>query len=188
MKKDKIIDNKLRKFIKDFQYYLPIFYILLVFIGMLFSYNKYKEFGINIFQYSEISDFLITPFRDLIILAVTIFTAFLGLAIYKLNEYIKRFPRFYNSKLNFGMMKSNPIVATVILIVIYLLIFSNTYGKYNKKHFSENSKTVLLELVTNDIKSGKLIGKNNGYIFLMTGNNVKIVPIGTSIKEISIKK
>lgn len=187
MKKDGLIDDRFELIIKEFQSSISVFYLLLVGIGMLFSYSKYKQFGINIFQYSEVFDFLITPFRDLTVLGVTVFTSFLVLSVYVGDRFIKRkFPKFYSSKLNFGLMKSNPIIAIIISMVIYLFIFSETYGKYNKRHFTKNSKTVSIELITGETKSGKLIGKNNGYFFLMVNENVKIIPIGTAVKELTI--
>ncbi|MEA4809748.1 MAG: hypothetical protein VB136_10935, partial [Macellibacteroides fermentans] len=39
-----------------------VFYILAIGIGMLFNYTKYNNFDINIFQYSDVLDFLIIPF------------------------------------------------------------------------------------------------------------------------------
>ena len=37
-------------FIKEYQSFIYLFYLLLVGIGMVFNYYKYAEFGINIFQ------------------------------------------------------------------------------------------------------------------------------------------
>ena len=87
MKKNGLIDDKYELIIKEFQTFLSVFYILLIGVGMLFSYSKYSQFGINIFQYSEIFDFLVTPFRDLIILGVTIFTVLISYLIYKSAEF-----------------------------------------------------------------------------------------------------
>ena len=156
---------------------------------MLFSYSKYSQFGINIFQYSEIFDFLVTPFRDLIILGVTIFTVLISYLIYKSDRFIKRkYPKFYNSKFNFGLMKSYPIIAVIISFVLYLYIFSETYGKYNKRHFLEKSNSISIQLLNNEIKNGKLIGKNNGYIFMMINDEIKVYPINNSVKEITINQ
>ena len=33
-------------------------------IGMLFTFQRYDEFGINIFEYTDVLDFLIAPFGD----------------------------------------------------------------------------------------------------------------------------
>lgn len=184
-----LIDDKFEHILKEFKSSLSVFYIVLVGIGMLFSYSKYKQFGINIFQYSEIFDFLITPFRDLTVLVVTLFSIILVFLIYKIDRLTKHFfPKFYNSKFNFGLMKSNPIIAITTSILLYLVVFSEAYGKYNKKHFANTVKKVSVKLITGEVKTGKLIGKNNGYIFLMENSKVKIIPITTSIKEIIIQK
>lgn len=43
---------------------MTVLYLLMVGLGMLFNYQKYSEFGINIFEYADIFDFLIAPFED----------------------------------------------------------------------------------------------------------------------------
>jgi len=189
MKKNGLIDDKYELIIKEFQTFLSVFYILLIGVGMLFSYSKYSQFGINIFQYSEIFDFLVTPFRDLTVLGVTVFTILMSYLIYKSDRLIKhKFPKFYSSKFNFGLMKSYPIIAVIISFVLYLYIFSETYGKFNKRHFLEKPNTISIQLLNNEIKSGKLIGKNNGYIFMMINDEIKVYPINNSVKEITINK
>jgi len=189
MKKNGLIDDKYELIIKEFQTFLSVFYVLLIGVGMLFSYSKYSQFGINIFQYSEIFDFLVTPFRDLTVLGVTVFTILMSYLIYKSDRLIKhKFPKFYSSKFNFGLMKSYPIIAVIISFVLYLYIFSETYGKFNKRHFLEKPNTISIQLLNNEIKSGKLIGKNNGYIFMMINDEIKVYPINNSVKEITINK
>ncbi len=187
MKDTGFIDDRIELVIKEFQSLISIFYIVLVAIGMLFSYQKYQQFEINIFQYSEILDFLITPFRDLVVLGVTILTFMLVFVSYKSDQFIKhKFPRYYNSKWNFGLLKSYPIASIIFLITFLLFMFSDTYGNYYRKHFAENAESISVEFINNEIKNGQLIGKNSGYVFLMENDTVKIIPIETGIKQIII--
>jgi len=53
--------------IKELQTVITISYLFTVGIGMLFKYHKYDEFGINIFEYADVFDFLIAPFSDFFI-------------------------------------------------------------------------------------------------------------------------
>lgn len=182
-KKNGLIDDKYELIVKEFQTVLSLFYLLLVGIGMLFSYSKYSQFGINIFQYSEIFDFLLTPFRDITIFIFSFITIFIVFLVYKLEKLTKnKFPEFYNSKFHFGLMKSKPILSLIIMFVLYLFIFSGKYGKMTKKRILTKPNVIKITLLNGKIKKGKLIGKNNNYVFLLSkGNEVTIYPISNLI-------
>ena len=77
MKENGLINDKYELIAKEFQTVLSVFYLLLMGVGMLFSYEKYSRFGINIFQYSDIFDFLLTPFRDITIFMFSFITIFM---------------------------------------------------------------------------------------------------------------
>jgi len=49
----------------DFQGYTTIGYLSIVVMGMMFEYQYYLNFGINIFEYSDILDFLLAPAKNL---------------------------------------------------------------------------------------------------------------------------
>ncbi len=57
---------------------LTLGYLLLVAIGMFHSVLGYGHFGINILDYAEASDFLLAPFRDPMVLLVTVLPAVLA--------------------------------------------------------------------------------------------------------------
>jgi uncharacterized membrane protein len=190
IKENGLIDDKYELIIKEFQTILSVFYLLLVGIGMLFSYSKYSQFDINIFQYSDVFDFLLTPFRDITIFIFTFITILSVYVVLKLDSFTKmKFPKFYNSKFNFRLTKSKSIqlLSIVMLFILYLTILSGRYGKTYKKQILARPKTIKITLNNGMIKTGNLLGKNNGYVFLLENNNneVNIYPI-TNV--ISIKK
>ena len=189
MKKNGLIDDKYELVAKEFQTVLSVFYLLLVGIGMLFSYSKYSKFGINIFQYSDIFDFLLTPFRDVTIFVFSFITISLVYLVFITKKIIrKKFPKYYNSKFSFGLYKSYPILSMFFMFVLYLFIFSGKYGELSKKQILAKPNNIEITLNNEIIKKGNLIGKNNGYIFLLENENeVKIYPISNSIKVIKIK-
>lgn len=53
-------------------------YLALVAIGMFHSVLGYRHFGINILDYAEASDFLLAPFRDPMVMVVTVLPAILA--------------------------------------------------------------------------------------------------------------
>jgi uncharacterized membrane protein len=190
IKENGLIDDKHELIIKEFQTILSVFYLLLVGIGMLFSYSKYSQFGINIFQYSDIFDFLLTPFRDITIFLFSFITIFMVYLVYKLNKFTKRkFPKYYNSRFNFGLMKSNPFLSMIMMFILYLFLFSYKYGKLSTERILVKPNITELTLSNGEIKTGNLFGKNNGYVFLLENNNneVNIYPITNIISIIKIK-
>jgi len=189
MKKNELIDDKYELIVKEFQTVLSVFYLLLVGIGMLFSYSKYSKFGINIFQYSDIFDFLLTPFRDITIFVFSFVTVFVVYLVFKLDKLTKnKLPKFHNSKFHIGLMKSKPVVSVVLLFLLYLFIFSGKYGEMNKKRILTNPNIIEIVLANGKNIKGNLIGKNNGYVFLLEKENeVNIYPISNSINIIKLK-
>lgn len=61
--KEGLIKDTYKTVITEIQTILTISYIFAVGIGMLFTFQKYSEFGINIFDYADVFDFLIAPFQ-----------------------------------------------------------------------------------------------------------------------------
>ncbi len=62
--------------IKEIQTLITLFYIIAVGIGMLFNFQKFSEFDINILEYADIFDFLIAPFSDVYILFFSIVSVY----------------------------------------------------------------------------------------------------------------
>lgn len=67
---------------------LTLSYLALVAIGMFHSVLGYRHFGINILDYAEASDFLLAPFRDPMVMVVTVLPAVLAFA------YLRFFDRY----------------------------------------------------------------------------------------------
>ena len=185
--KNGLIDDKYELIVKEFQTFLSVFYLILVGIGMLFSYKKYSRFGINIFQYSDIFDFLLTPFRDLSIFIFSLISISLVFLVYKVDKFTKKkFPKYYKSKYRVGLMRSQPVLSLTITFILYLFIFSGKYGKYIEKRILKNPKSIEIVLNNEETKNGNLIGKNNGYVFLLENDSeVNIYPI-TNLTEIKV--
>ena len=85
-------------------------------------------------------------------------------------------------------MKSKPVVSVVLLFLLYLFIFSGKYGEMNKKRILTNPNIIEIVLANGKNIKGNLIGKNNGYVFLLEKENeVNIYPISNSINIIKLK-
>ena len=189
--KEGLIKDTYELIIKEIQTVVTVSYIVTVGIGMLFNYQKYSEFEINIFDYSDVFDFLIAPFSDFYILLLATASILSISVLTKLDTLWKnKMPNFF-SKANFGLDKKSwyktyRIVIIIICFIIYLYLSANYYERYTRDKIIKQND-ISIKLADNEIKSGKLIGKTKDVIFLLKGANVYAIPISSLVKEIKIK-
>ena len=189
--KEGLVKDAYELIIKELQTVITASYIVAVGIGMLFNYQKYSEFDINIFDYADVFDFLIAPFSDFYILLFATTSILIVFTIMKLDTLWKnKLPKSY-SKLNFGVdkkswFKTYRIILFTISFILYLYISADYYGRYTKSKVI-NKNDISIKLADNEIKSGKLIGKTKDVIFLLDEGSVTALPISSFIKEINIK-
>ena len=189
--KEGLIKDRYEFVIKEIQTIITISYILAVGIGMLFNFHKFSVFGINIFDYADVFDFLIAPFSDFRILLFTLFSLTLSYIVFRLDLLWKRkFPKSY-SKQSFGWDKkkwynSFRYFSFAILFILYLNIAANKYGTITKEQILKQS-SITIRFSDNEIKKGKMIGKTKDVIFLLTGKKVEAILITSLVKEFEIK-
>src|SRR5690606_20848905 len=142
--KEGLIKDPYELILKEIQTVVTISYILIVAIGMLFTFQKYSKFGINIFDYADIFDFLIAPFSDFKILLFSTITIILVFFFFKLDAlYQRKYPKNY-SKMNFGWDKKKWFnfyrsSLLVFLFIFYLFLSADVYGKFTKKQIESDS-------------------------------------------------
>lgn len=169
---------------------LPLCYIATIGIGMAFNFSKFKFFGINIFQYASVFDFLISPFEDPIIICFFLFSTIIPTGAYFLDKYLmKRFPKF-TKKSSFGMSdktwyKPTLRITYLILIPTYVFIASMYYGIYSY-HTVKAQEEIVVRYNDNEEVSGKQIGKVGNTLFLLNDSEVKVIPIDSYVKDIQI--
>ncbi len=189
--KEGIIKDAYELIIKEIQTIITIAYLFIVAIGMLFTFQKYSQFGINIFDYADVFDFLIAPFSDFKIVFFSIIT--IGLIVILINIDIKlekKFPKTY-SKLSFGWntkkwFNNTRYYSFVILTISYLYLAANNYGKHTMK-LIKKSAPITLKYSDNETVKGIVIGKTKDVLFLLQNEKVKAIPIGSVVKEFEIK-
>ncbi|MGB5819381.1 MAG: hypothetical protein WBG90_07830 [Saonia sp.] len=189
--KEGLIKDVYELILKEIQTVITISYVFAVGIGMIFNYQKYAEFDINIFDYADVFDFLIAPFSDFyILLFATASTVFIIVLFYLDSLWQKKWPKFY-SIANFGLDKKSwfKIYRSVLIIlslILYLFISADYYGTYTRKKVIDQ-KNITITLADNETKTGKLIGKTKDIVFLFRNENVYAIPITSLVKEIKIK-
>ncbi len=190
--KEGLIKDAFEPVIKELQTILTIAYILSVGVGMLFMYQKYSRFDINIFDYADVFDFLIAPFSDYVILIYILGSALVAFFIMKTDSFLqKKHPKYY-SKINFGIEKKPwfdlyRYLTFSFLLIFYIFLSANTYGKISKKQILKQAP-IEIRFADNEIKKGIMIGKTQSVIFLLSGKRVDVIPVTSMVKEITISK
>ena len=180
--------------ILDSQAYITLGYLTVVIIGMMFDYDYYKRFNINIFEYADVLDFLLAPVKSITLMLFAFTTVIVVLIFFRLDKlWLAKFPKTYK-RFNFGMDKAasdkyRPYLFTFALFAYFLL----ASGVYGKKMYNEfQGETDLIEVIFESdqrVIKGKLIGKNTDYIFLETITKViKAIPVASDVQEIIISK
>jgi len=189
--KEGLIKDPYELILKEIQTVVTISYILIVAIGMLFTFQKYSKFGINIFDYADIFDFLIAPFSDFKILLFSTITIILVFFFFKLDAlYQRKYPKNY-SKMNFGWDKKKWFnfyrsSLLVFLFIFYLFLSADVYGKFTKKQI-ESDSPINLRYSDNENIQGIMIGKTKDILFLLQKEKVKVIPINSLVKEYDVK-
>jgi len=189
--KEGLIKDSIELLLKELQTFVTIAYLFMVGIGMLFNYQKYDEFGINIFQYADIFDFLIAPFEDFWIILFALGTLILTLIIMQIDKrWRKKSPKSY-SKANFGFDKKSwfptyRLVSYLSVFIIYLFVISILYAESVSDNINDRTP-IQVKYTDNTSEKYILIGKTSSTLFLKKGSTVSIIPIDSNVKEIVIK-
>lgn len=191
MKEEGIIKDRVEAVLKELQTVISVFYIMMVGIGMLFEYQKYNLFGINIFEYADVFDFLIAPFKSPTIFLFILLSLVLTYAIFKLDIFMqKKWSKFYGV-LSFGWDKKSwyptfRYFTMVVIFIVYIFVSSKKLAENSESDFLQNNETVSIVYADNSKISGKIIGKTTETMFFFTNGRVKIIPINSLVKEINL--
>lgn len=181
----------IEKIKENTQLFLTLTYLFAIGIGMLFNHYKYSAFNINIFDYATVFDFLIAPFADFRILLFTLITLITTYLLYLGDNYwqghypenyarftfnIERFAWYTKIKRSFSLM----------VFVCYLFLVAQGYGKLVKDEVLSQEVTSI-NYTNYQIEKGQLIGKTSDMLFLYQHQEVKAIPISSTIKSIEIK-
>lgn len=146
-------------------------YLILVVMGMMFKNNLYSRFNINIFDFSDMSDFILAPFEDMKIL---LFATLSVLLIYTFVEIGNRRKKrhFITGKINEWVETFlGKDLMTFIAIAIYVFVASQYYGGLKYKNIL-NNENQHITIIFEDEKLPKfeekpiLIGVSSKYTFL----------------------
>ncbi|MEY4904814.1 MAG: hypothetical protein RLZZ292_2629, partial [Bacteroidota bacterium] len=173
---------------RDLSMSLTLGYLVLIIVGMLFNGMYYTSLGFNIFNYSDISDFLLAPFRDPIILLFMLLSISLIYSFNVFDDWLERnFPKTY-LKMVFGFDKDRfqnwySVKGNAITIIVYVFYAAQIYSsiKFNKITQATVSSTKVILKDNKFAPTDTLIyaGKTNSFVFLYLRNKQEtaIIPM-----------
>jgi hypothetical protein len=179
---------------KDINVTLSLSYIVLVAIGMLFDVIYYAQFDVNIVAFSDISDFLLAPFRDPFILIFVVGSIILISATLILEELLEaNYPKIYKSMFmgidqntyNDWYKRYN---GTAFLLLMYIFFTAQIYGVFKaNKVYKGNSQPMHIVFKDNkftETDTLQYVGKTNGYTFLFNKGKkqVEIIPMSDVLR------
>ena len=157
----------------------PLIYIYVTSVGMVQAWLQFRAFGINIFEFSEISDFLLMAFR-----VPLSFLAILGIAVYGLiGIVISKKTRYLEDKpFKNGLQRFQYTLHRLSFIVLgFLFIFIAPY--YGPKLFhNDYYKEWRENILSNQNRKVKVIFKDIDKYDSKTGWFDNLILIGTTGK------
>jgi magnesium-transporting ATPase (P-type) len=188
--KEGLINDVYEAVAKELQLLLSISYLIMIGIGMLFNNQRYSEFGINIFQYADIFDFLIAPFEDWRIISFALTSLLIPLAVVIFDKlWREKSPKSY-SIANFKWDKKRwyNTMRTISfggLFLFFTIQAANDYGEKSKSRILEQ-KDIRIVFADESVQTGKQIGKTSETLFLFQEECVKAIPLNFLVKEIEL--
>jgi hypothetical protein len=162
-------------------------YILLITVGIIYEMWLFHRFRLNILYYADASDFLLVPFREPLVILVSVAPIPL-FALYMSGVRMlgRRFPQL-NARKKFRSQKTERIMeATLkaIAVILWSVVFSAEYaGRVHDQIVSGARKEVHVETDTNNPLTprsidGVLVGTTSRFLFLYerNGEQMRIIP------------
>lgn len=149
---------------------LSIGYLVLIAIGILFNWMFYFQFGINILDYSDVSDFLLGAFRDLKVVVYVLGTAAVVVVIRQLYWWsFSDYPQLLGRA-----QRHNKWAAQLIYGIIYLIITieaayiyeSSVASKIIKDNQGTRVEVILCSITAIKGEQPFLLGMNSRFVFL----------------------
>jgi len=163
---------------------LTVVYVLLIAIGMMYEWWLYRRFNINILYYAQAADFLLVPFREPLVvfislLPIPLYSAYMGGARWlgkklarpnakppdpRVQEFSRKFMR----------------VISVMAIALWSFAFTAEYAErvWNAIRAGKR-RTVRVEMAgTSAVFTGTVVGTTGQFLFLYDRktNFTRIIP------------
>ncbi|MFT5936456.1 MAG: hypothetical protein ACJA2D_001629 [Pseudohongiellaceae bacterium] len=122
--------NLLQKMIRDHpSLLLTLVYLLVSAIGVIYSYFFYREFGINIVKFVDLSDFLLASIQEPISIAIFCGISLATLVMYLLDFWVrKKFPGYGKWMINRAAAKYTDPIAPILIVLYFVFTLVSDYA------------------------------------------------------------
>ena len=192
-----LLKGSFEEILREIQGLLAISYVFLIIIGMLYDVIYYALFGINIYEYAEILDFLVGPFKRPTSIFFFLTTVILSYVAYLLDLWMARVvPRIHNV-LHMGLAKKKwyqnyRIVIFIITFLLLSVIYASLASNIEKKKVFKDDNYKVRVILDSEKKleiTGRKIGANSGYLFLLDADNkVQIFSFEGSVERVILNE
>jgi hypothetical protein len=178
---------------------LTISYLVLIIVGMFFSYAYYLRWGIDVFQYATISDFILAPFKDTIVLLFAIISILLSWLVFEFSKKMdQRFPKL-SRILWFGVKPGSSTYhnfyfsSLVFGFLYYLWLSSELFAEWKFGRMLKSKENYAVEVLFHSqpekgwvrfIQIGQL--ENFSLLAYPENNIVMVVPLEGNVAAIRI--
>ncbi len=165
---------------------VTLIYLAISLIGLMFSWSLFSEFDVNIFNFTEVSDFLLAALRE----PMTFVMAGSALLVTWLIDWLTMHESRYwkikspKSTIAKAYVKSQKLsrhpVSRVFIFLLYSYLFISIFGGWKAKQIKAGEGQVIRVQLTEPIADGRgesqagdssvvegiLLGSTNKYLFL----------------------
>jgi hypothetical protein len=130
---EKFMISFLQRMIRDHpSLLLTLVYLLVSAIGVIYSYFFYREFGINIVEFVDLSDFLLASIQEPISIVIFFGISLATLAMYLLDFWVrKKFPGYGSWLINRAAAKYTDPIAPALIILYFVFVSVSDYAVDN---------------------------------------------------------
>ncbi len=134
-------------------------YLAATAVGMLSSWTFYSHFGINVFHYAQVSDFILVSFRNPLA-ALAILAAFpVVWLIIKANDLLDRHLRWY--KYIYGPRgKLRALSRTPAAWAVYIVLYAYLFSLFYSGHLAAQMQAGEVRAVEAQLQSGQYLGQD----------------------------
>ena len=154
-------------------------------IGMLFSWDYLRRFGINVFNYAQIGDFLLASLKEPMTWALVVVA---GVLVFADNAFSRWWQRKERSRWTRWYGSSRYRVLNYVIALLMVVFFIDGYAKYKARQtFDGGGQLIEYQLVeSNTRRSASLLGTTAQFIFLFDAETRKVQVLPhESVKSIS---
>lgn len=145
-------------------------YLLLIIVGLIYEVWLFQRFRVNVLYYAEATDFLLVPFREPLVMLVTIAPIPLYILFVRVANWIGTRLPLVGSRYRAMLARSRGwqgMAGSVLAVFLWAIAFSANYAKYVERSIREGRRKDLTVEVTSGARIvGPLIGTTNQFVFI----------------------